>query len=64
MTRRDPALLSPVGSHDSGLTVENPGCILNNLMHFVSRVAAGQLVELSVFGNDYNTPDGIEFANV
>ena len=49
---------NPVGAHDSGLIGENPNGIPNNLMPFVSRVAAGRLNELSVFGNDYDTPDG------
>ena len=37
---------------------EEPKGIPNNLMPYVARVAAGTLKELSVFGNDYNTPDG------
>ncbi|WP_137751663.1 UDP-glucose 4-epimerase GalE [Sphingopyxis sp. L1A2A] len=49
---------NPVGAHDSGLIGENPNGIPNNLMPFISRVAAGRLSELSVFGNDYDTPDG------
>ena len=49
---------NPVGAHDSGLIGENPNGIPNNLMPFISRVAAGRLAELSVFGNDYDTPDG------
>src|SRR3546814_2068341 len=49
---------TPVGAHDSGLIGENPNGIPNNLMPFVSRVAAGRLSELSVFGDDYDTPDG------
>ena len=49
---------NPVGAHDSGLIGENPNGIPNNLMPFVSRVAAGRLAELSVFGDDYDTPDG------
>ncbi|MBW8295539.1 UDP-glucose 4-epimerase GalE [Sphingopyxis sp.] len=49
---------NPVGAHDSGLIGENPNGIPNNLMPFISRVAAGRLDELSVFGNDYDTPDG------
>lgn len=49
---------NPVGAHDSGLIGENPNGIPNNLMPFVSRVAAGRLNELSVFGNDYDTHDG------
>ena len=49
---------NPVGSHESGLIGEEPQGIPNNLMPYIARVAAGQLKELSVFGNDYNTPDG------
>lgn len=49
---------NPVGAHDSGLIGEEPQGVPNNLMPYVSRVAAGNLKELSVFGNDYNTPDG------
>ena len=49
---------NPVGAHESGLIGEEPKGIPNNLMPYVVRVAAGILPELSVFGNDYNTPDG------
>ncbi len=49
---------NPVGSHESGLIGEEPNGIPNNLMPYIVRVASGQLKELSVFGNDYNTPDG------
>ena len=49
---------NPIGSHESGLLGEEPQGIPNNLMPYVVRVAAGQLEELSVFGGDYNTPDG------
>ena len=49
---------NPVGSHESGLIGEEPQGIPNNLMPYIVRVASGQLRELSVFGNDYNTPDG------
>ncbi len=49
---------NPVGAHKSGLIGEEPKGIPNNLMPYVSRVAAGVLQELSIFGNDYNTPDG------
>ena len=49
---------NPVGSHESGLIGEEPQGIPNNLMPYIVRVASGQLKELSVFGNDYNTPDG------
>ena len=49
---------NPVGAHESGLIGEEPQGIPNNLMPYIVRVAAGQLEQLSVFGNDYNTPDG------
>lgn len=49
---------NPVGAHESGLIGEEPQGIPNNLMPYVARVAAGILPELSVFGNDYDTPDG------
>ena len=49
---------NPVGAHESGLIGEEPKGIPNNLMPYVVRVANGELKELSVFGNDYDTPDG------
>ena len=49
---------NPVGAHESGLIGEEPQGVPNNLMPYVARVAAGILPELSVFGNDYDTPDG------
>ena len=49
---------NPVGAHESGLIGEEPQGIPNNLMPYVVRVASGQLEQLSVFGNDYDTPDG------
>lgn len=49
---------NPVGAHDSALIGEDPNGIPNNLMPFISRVAAGRLPELSVFGDDYDTADG------
>lgn len=49
---------NPVGAHESGLIGEEPQGIPNNLMPYIVRVASGQLKELSVFGDDYNTPDG------
>ena len=49
---------NPVGAHESGLIGEEPQGIPNNLMPYIARVAAGTLKELSVFGNDYKTPDG------
>jgi UDP-glucose 4-epimerase len=49
---------NPVGAHESGLIGENPNGIPNNLMPFVSQVAAGLRDKLNVFGGDYPTPDG------
>lgn len=49
---------NPVGAHESGLIGESPNGIPNNLMPYVMQVASGKLEQLSVFGNDYNTPDG------
>ncbi len=49
---------NPVGAHSSGLIGEEPQGIPNNLMPYIVRVANGTLKELSVFGNDYKTPDG------
>lgn len=49
---------NPVGAHESGLIGEDPNGIPNNLMPFISRVASGRLERLSVFGDDYDTPDG------
>jgi len=49
---------NPVGAHKSGQIGEDPNGIPNNLMPYISQVAVGKLKELSVFGNDYPTPDG------
>lgn len=49
---------NPVGAHESGLVGEDPQGIPNNLMPFITQVADGRRKELSVFGNDYDTPDG------
>ena len=49
---------NPVGAHESGLIGEDPQGIPNNLMPFVAQVAVGKREQLSVFGNDYPTPDG------
>lgn len=49
---------NPVGAHESGLIGEDPNGIPNNLMPFVSQVAVGKRAQLSVFGDDYATPDG------
>ena len=49
---------NPVGAHESGLIGEDPKGVPANLMPYISKVAAGKLQELSVFGNDYDTKDG------
>ena len=49
---------NPIGAHESGLIGEDPKGIPNNLLPYISKVAGGKLECLSVFGNDYNTPDG------
>lgn len=49
---------NPIGSHKSYLLGENPNGIPNNLMPYIVRVADGELDHLSIYGDDYNTPDG------
>jgi UDP-glucose 4-epimerase len=49
---------NPVGAHKSGLIGEDPNGIPNNLIPYISQVAIGKREKLSVFGGDYNTPDG------
>ncbi len=49
---------NPVGAHKSGRIGESSNEIPNNLMPYISQVAVGKLEELSVFGDDYPTPDG------
>jgi UDP-glucose 4-epimerase len=49
---------NPIGAHKSGLIGEDPNGIPNNLMPYVTQVAIGKLPQLSVFGDDYPTPDG------
>ncbi|MFC3093060.1 UDP-glucose 4-epimerase GalE [Alteromonas sediminis] len=49
---------NPVGAHSSGRIGEDPNGIPNNLMPYISQVASGKLKQLSVFGDDYDTPDG------
>jgi UDP-glucose 4-epimerase len=49
---------NPIGAHASGLIGEDPQGIPNNLMPYVSQVAAGQRERLQVWGSDYPTPDG------
>jgi UDP-glucose 4-epimerase len=49
---------NPVGAHPSGAIGEDPLGIPNNLMPYITQVAVGQLEQLAVFGDDYDTPDG------
>lgn len=49
---------NPVGAHESGLIGEDPRGIPNNLLPYISQVAAGKLKKLTVYGDDYPTPDG------
>ena len=49
---------NPIGAHESGLIGEVPNGIPNNIMPYILKVANGEYEVLTVFGNDYNTPDG------
>ncbi|KIR02303.1 UDP-glucose 4-epimerase [Lachnospiraceae bacterium TWA4] len=49
---------NPIGAHKSGTIGENPNGIPNNLMPYITQVAVGKLKQLTVFGDDYDTPDG------
>jgi UDP-glucose 4-epimerase len=49
---------NPAGAHESALIGEDPRDIPNNLMPYVAKVATGELARISVFGEDYDTPDG------
>ena len=49
---------NPIGAHESGRIGEDPNGVPNNLMPYISQVAIGKLEKLSIFGNDYDTPDG------
>ena len=49
---------NPIGAHKSGTMGENPNGVPNNLMPYITQVAVGKLPQLSVYGNDYDTPDG------
>ena len=49
---------NPIGAHSSGMIGENPNGLPNNLLPYISQVAAGKLADLSVFGDDYPTVDG------
>ncbi|SEL20711.1 UDP-galactose 4-epimerase [Carnobacterium iners] len=49
---------NPIGAHESGRIGEDPNGIPNNLMPFITQVAVGKREKLSIFGDDYDTPDG------
>ena len=49
---------NPIGAHESGLIGEDPTGTPNNLMPYITQVAVGKLPRLSIFGDDYDTPDG------
>lgn len=49
---------NPIGAHESGLIGEVPNGIPNNIMPYILKVANGEYEALTVFGDDYNTPDG------
>ena len=49
---------NPIGAHKSGRMGEDPRGIPNNLMPYITQVAVGRREKLSVFGDDYDTPDG------
>ena len=49
---------NPIGAHKSGLIGEDPKGIPNNLLPYVAKVASGELPEIRIFGDDYDTPDG------
>ena len=65
LARADPAwriallrYFNPVGAHESGLIGEEPSGVPNNLLPYIAQVAEGRRDKLSVFGDDYPTPDG------
>lgn len=49
---------NPIGAHESGEIGEDPNGIPNNLVPYIAKVAMGELKEVNVFGDDYDTPDG------
>ena len=49
---------NPIGAHESGRIGEDPNGIPNNLMPFITQVAAGRREGLQIYGNDYDTHDG------
>ena len=49
---------NPIGAHESGLIGEDPNGVPNNLLPYMLQVAVGRRKQLSVYGDDYPTPDG------
>ena len=49
---------NPIGAHESGKIGEDPNGIPNNLMPYITQVAVGKLEKLTIYGDDYDTPDG------
>lgn len=49
---------NPIGAHHTGIIGEEPNDTPNNLLPYITNVAIGNLPELIIYGNDYNTPDG------
>jgi len=49
---------NPVGAHSSGLIGEDPTTNFSNLMPYIAQVALGKKTSLSIYGGDYETPDG------
>lgn len=49
---------NPIGAHESGIIGEDPSGVPSNIMPYITEVAIGTLKEVSIFGNDYDTPDG------
>jgi UDP-glucose 4-epimerase len=49
---------NPIGAHESGLIGEDPNGIPNNLLPYIAQTAVGRREQVSVFGGEYNTPDG------
>ena len=58
MCIRDRRYFNPIGAHPSALIGELPNGVPNNLIPFLTQTVAGIRPQLSVFGDDYNTPDG------
>ncbi|MBO4766283.1 MAG: UDP-glucose 4-epimerase GalE [Lachnospiraceae bacterium] len=49
---------NPIGAHESGRIGEDPQGIPNNIFPFITQVAVGRRPQLTIFGDDYDTPDG------